>query len=45
MEIESSIRGGLTTVVQGKTTFNNKSSSDYDLTNPITSGLLPAGEY
>ena len=39
-EIESSIRGGLTTVVQGKVTFNNKSLSDYDPTKPITSGLF-----
>ena len=43
IEIESSIRGGLTTVVQGKAAFNNKSLSDYDTTKPITSEMFGFG--
>ena len=31
---------GLTTVVQGKVTLNNKSLSDYDPTKPITNGVF-----
>ena len=37
-EFESNIRGGLTSVVQGKVTFNNKHLKSFDEKKPISSG-------
>ena len=39
-EFESNIRGGLTSVVQGKVTFNNKYLSTYDPQKSISTGIF-----
>ena len=38
-EFESSIRGGFTSVVKGKATFNNKYLNDFDPNKPISTGI------
>ena len=39
-EFETNIRGELTSVVQGKVTFNNKYLSTYDPQKPICTGIF-----
>ena len=39
-EFESSIRGGFTSVVKGKATFNNKYLNDFDPNKPISTGIF-----
>ena len=39
-DFETSIRGGLTSVVQGKNTFNNKYLKDFDSNKDITTGIF-----
>ena len=39
-EFETNIRGGLTSVVQGKVTFNNNYLSTYHPQKPISTGIL-----
>ena len=38
-EFESSIRGGFTSVVKGKATFNNEYLNDFDPNKPISTGI------
>ena len=39
-DFETSVRGGLTSVVQGKNTFNNEYLKDYDEKKDITTGIF-----